>query len=303
MNRLYQHLTQLLLLLLPLLLLCNGSLLFLLCPIPAYAQATTPPTPLIVGIFPRRNATETATLYKPIITYLSQNIGREVQLITAKDFNSFWEGVTKRRYDLVHYNQYHYIISRQSFGYDVILKNEEFGKATLSGALIVSQESAIQTLADLKGKKIIFGGNETAMMSYLIPTYLLQNAGLTTHDYQAEFSKNPPNAIFAVYYKQADAAGAGTELLQTETITQRIDPHKLRILAQSEEITHLPWAVKNDMPPALRIQLQQLLANLKQQPEGQALLANARLTGLQIAQDEEYNRTRAIIAELHATSP
>ena len=73
--------------------------------VPSGAQAAEPP--LVMGIFPRNKATETTTMYTPLANYLSDRLGRKVVLITSKDFASFWEGVTKRQYDIVHYNQYH----------------------------------------------------------------------------------------------------------------------------------------------------------------------------------------------------
>ncbi len=53
--------------------------------------------PLIMGVFPRLNASETTTRYAPLAGYLGQQIGVEVKLFTSKDFETFWQGVTERR--------------------------------------------------------------------------------------------------------------------------------------------------------------------------------------------------------------
>src|SRR5262245_50503997 len=58
---------------------------------------------LIMGVFPRRNATETTKLFTPMADHLGEQLGRKVELVTAKDFESFWQGVMERRYDIVHY--------------------------------------------------------------------------------------------------------------------------------------------------------------------------------------------------------
>ena len=57
----------------------------------------------------------------------------EFELVTAKSFAAFWTEVTQRRYDIVHYNQYHYI--RSASDYEVIAHIEEFGKSTIAGAI------------------------------------------------------------------------------------------------------------------------------------------------------------------------
>src|SRR5688572_3133657 len=66
---------------------------------------------LIMGVFPRRNAAETTNLFTPMADHLGEQVGRKIKLVTARDFESFWLGVTEGRYDIVHYNQYHYIRS------------------------------------------------------------------------------------------------------------------------------------------------------------------------------------------------
>ena len=150
-----------------------------------------------MGVFPRNNATETTTMYTPLADYLSERLGRKVILVTSKDFDSFWKAVTERRYDIVHYNQYHYIRSAQT--YRVIAHNQEFGKNAVAGALYVRKDSGITEVSQLRGRTVIFGGGKDAMMSYIAPRFLLMQAGLKEGDFKTEFAVNPPNALLALY--------------------------------------------------------------------------------------------------------
>src|SRR5439155_21941944 len=106
--------------------------------------------PLVLGIFPRYKATETTTMYTPLTNHLSTRLGRKVILETSKDFDSFWKGVRERRYDIVHYNQYHYIHSAES--YRVVAHNQEFGKDAVAGALYVRKDSGITQVSQLRGR-------------------------------------------------------------------------------------------------------------------------------------------------------
>jgi len=124
--------------------------------VPSATQAAQ--DPLIMGIFPRNKATETTTMYTPLASYMSERLGRQVILVTSKDFDTFWKGVKEQKYDIVHYNQYHYIHSAQA--YRVIAHNQEFGKDAVAGALYVRKDSGISTVAQLRGRTIIFGGGK-----------------------------------------------------------------------------------------------------------------------------------------------
>jgi len=208
--------------------------------------------PLRLGIFPRYNYTETVKSFTPLAEQLTRVLGRRVELETASDFSTFWQAVVARRYDLVHFNQYHYIKAHRELRYEVIARNREGGSDTIKGALLVRRDSGIKQLADLKGKRILFGGGRDAMQAYILTTHLLRRAGLKASDYVELFAVNPPNAVIATYQRHADAAGAGDRMLVMPVVTERIDTKEMRLLAVSEAVAQLPWAVKADLDPALR---------------------------------------------------
>lgn len=252
-------------------------------------------TELIMGIFPRRNAEATRNLFTPMAEYLSKKLGRRVRLESTHDFRSFWDNVAGQRYDIVHFNQYHYVRSRKAYGYRVILKNEEFGHSTIASTLLVRKDSGIDSIADLRGRKIIFGGGKKAMQSYITARYLLQQGGLAEGDYFSAFAINPPKACIGIYYRQAAAAGTGSTVPYLPNVQNEIDISELKVLKKSAPMAQLPWAVKADMSDAIAMQIQTILSELKNDREGKKVLESARLTNLVIATDDEYNPHRQII--------
>ena len=133
------------------------------------------------------------------------------------------------------------------------------------------------------------------MQSYIVARYLMQQGGLKQGDYVERFSNNPPNAILAAYFKQADAAGAGDKVLALEPVQSSIDTSQMRILARSDQLPHLPWAVKHTMTTELRTTIQNLLSKLHESAQGRQILNQAQLTELRRATDNEYDRHREII--------
>lgn len=250
---------------------------------------------LSMAVFPRRNVKVTYRLFRPMAMHLSKKIKREVKLVIPKDFQSFWEELKKGEYDLVHLNQYHYIEAHDKYGYEAILKNVEFGSPTIRGVIAVRADSNIKTLQDLRGRKILFGGGPRAMISYIIPTWLLRNAGLKREDYQEVFAKNPPNALISTFHHQADAAGVGNVVLRLKVVKNAINSTMMRLLAEGPELPQLVWAVKSSLPRALKTGIQKVMSSLGEHVEGQAILDNAQLTALKVASDHEYDVYRPII--------
>jgi len=249
---------------------------------------------LILGVFPRYKATETVTMFTPLADYLAARLGRPVSLITSKDFDSFWQGVNEQRYDIVHYNQYHYILSART--YQVIAQQQEFGKKAVGGALYVRRDSGITDISQLRGRTIIFGGGKDAMLSYIAPRFLLMQAGLKESDFKSEFAVNPPNALLALYHKQADAAGGGDILIDLPVVRNAINAQELRVLSATEPLLFLPWAVKRSMPAKLRESIQSLMVGLENDAAGKGVLSAAKATGMGKAEDRDYNPHRKMTA-------
>lgn len=248
---------------------------------------------LVMGVFPRLNAGETTTRYAPLADYLGERIGRKVTLVTSKDFHSFWRGIEEQRYDIVQYNQYQYIRSAKT--YRVIAHNKEFGKSTLAGAIYVRKDSGITSLAQLRGRTVLFGGGQDAMIGYIAPVYMMLQAGLTRDDFKSEFAVNPLNSVIGVYRKQADAAGSGDRVLGQPAVANAINVDELTTLAVSEQLLHLPWAVKRIMRAKLRESIQTVLVDLEDSEAGRKVLKSALLTGIGKAEDKDYDPHRRMV--------
>jgi phosphonate transport system substrate-binding protein len=250
--------------------------------------------PLIMGVFPRRNASETLRMFAPLAGYLGKQLEREVRLVSAKNFDAFWKDVTDQRYDIVHYNQYHYI--RSAKFYKVIAHTQEFGRNSVASALYVRKDSGITAVSQLRGRTVIFGGNKDAMLSYIAPRYLLLQAGLKEGDFATRFAVNPLNALVALYHKQADAAGGGDVVIDQPVIRNAINTEEIRILAATEPLLFLPWAVKRAMSARLAQSIQSTLLELKHGETGKGVLKSAIMTAMEKAEDRDYDPHRRIVA-------
>jgi len=250
---------------------------------------------LTIGIFPRRPAAVTSQAFQPLANHLSEVLGERVTLAVPKDFSEFWSELKQNKYDLVHYNQYHYIRSHKELGYSVITANKEFGSSKIAGALAVRIDSGVNSIADLRGKTILFGGGKKAMGSYIAPTAILKKAGLEEgRDYKVEFSKNPPSAVIGVYHKAAHASGSGNVILRIKGVTSKIDVSQMKIIAESEPFTQLSWAVKKDMSESKAKKIQQAMIDLVDTDSGRKILKKARVDSFVPVSDADFDKVREI---------
>lgn len=262
-------------------------------------KASTVVQPLVMGVFPRRSPQQNFKSFKPLADYLSHAIQYPVILQTTRTYSEFWKNIQAQKYDIAHYNQYHYIVANHLYGHQVILKNHEYGSANIAATISVRKDSEYNQLSDLKNKSILFAGDKMAMQGYILPKWLLLNQGLGPEDYKEKFALNPPNAIISTYQKQADAAACADSVTRLDSVKNIIDVSKMKYLARTESLPHLPWAVNASVSVNLMRDIEHALSELRSDPTGHKVLDNAQLTALIPAVDSDYNKHRNIIREMY----
>ena len=248
-----------------------------------------------IGIFPRRSVALTEKMFTPLSNYLEQQLGQKVLLDVAPDMPAFWSRLEDGKYDMVHLNQYHYVRAHAKLGWQAILRNEEFGEDTIAAGIWVLENSDINSLDDLRGKLIVFGGGDHAMVASIMPRDILMKAGIEDDSYIGMSTLHPVKSVISVYFNQADAAGVGITIVKLPAINKRIDVEKLRLLAQSEPLAHLPWAIHGDIDKEKKNKITQSMLRLNDTISGKKVLKSAGLTGIRPAIDTDYNEHRAII--------
>lgn len=262
----------------------------------AGAATSVETKPIVFGVFPRWNAQITVRDFTPLATLLSHDLGRPVHIETDKDFDSFMRRVYAKEFDIVHLNQLQYLHAHAVAGYRVIAKICDNHACTIRAIIVTRRDSTLRKVRDLKGKTIAFG-DPGAMVSHILTKSLLLESALEPRQYHAIFTKNPPNALLAVYNGEADAAGVSLAVLQRPEIRRRIDIRQLRILAESRPIPHLPVAVRGDMDPKLAQRIQKILTGLSRRPEGREVLAKLGIERFEKADDAQYRIVRTLMQE------
>ncbi len=252
---------------------------------------------LRIGIFPRFSAKLTMKKFMPFAKYLSSITGKKVVIVPAKNFAVFWDNTMKNKYDLVHYNQWHYIESNLKKGYRVIAQNEEFSLKKIRGAFVVRKDSYIDSVKDLKYKTILFGAGKKAFLINVVNKVTLSQAGLSSKDYISKSAKNPPNSTLATYLKQADAASLADIGLKLPILKKiGVDVSELKIIGLSQPFSHLPWAVNRSMDDKLARTIQNAMVTLTNSEQGKKVLKSTGFTAFNIAEDKDYDSSREIIA-------
>ncbi|HWR98637.1 MAG TPA: phosphate/phosphite/phosphonate ABC transporter substrate-binding protein [Candidatus Methanoperedens sp.] len=208
--------------------------------------------PLRIGFMICNSVEETRARFAPLAAHLGEQLGRRVEPVWL-DTADFDEAVRAGRFDLIHTNSYLYVWFRETYGFRVVA-GEARGKdgAYSSGSVIVGRESPARSLADLKGKRFVFGP-AFAPTAYLSPYWLLLEAGvdpekdLGYYAFPAGSFKHE-KAIYAVVNGAFDA-GAGPALdLEVMEAEGKLLPEDYRVLVRGPLVPYCVFSAASRLP-------------------------------------------------------
>ncbi|MDF1553952.1 MAG: phosphate/phosphite/phosphonate ABC transporter substrate-binding protein [Deferrisomatales bacterium] len=257
---------------------------------------------LRIGYMICNSLEETRERFEPLTAYLSQATGARCEPVYL-DTQDVEDAFAGGKLDLVHTNSLLYVILRARHGAELVAADRRgtFG-ALARGVIVVRADSEIQTLADLKGKRLVFGP-QWAPFGFLAPYALLLDNGLDPETDLGlyAFPKGTwkhEKIIYSVLYG-AYAAGAAPLIDLEEMAAQgRIAPDDLRVIARSDLAPYCTVSAHPGLPVTWRERVRQAL--LQVGPETMAEVDGERLrvlqrgliTGFEALQDADYDTIR-----------
>lgn len=260
------------------------------------------PTPLESDVRPLRVAIAavlsprgSAESYGPLLKYLAKELNRPVEPVQRRTYSEVNDLLRTGEVDLAFVCTSAYILGKREFNMQLLVAPQVNGEKVYRAQLIVPADSPAQSISDLRGILFAF----TDPMSFTgrtYPTYLLQQMGESPETFfdSTIFTYSHDDAIYAVANGIAD--GASVDALVLDFAIKR-DPSlssRVRVLHTSEPFGIPPVVVGPDIRPQLQSQLQDILLNLHEDPEGQAALQALDYDRFILIAEEDYNSAIAI---------
>jgi phosphonate transport system substrate-binding protein len=253
---------------------------------------TVPQQKIVIGRVPSGNVLDISERMEPLVALMKRELGVEVQVKFATDYAEFTRRMEAGEYDFAFCAPFQYITAHEKAGYEAILRPVRHGSDTYVG-IIITAKPDVNSLADLKGKRIAFV-DPRSTSGYLFPLGLLATQGLTLRDFESAFLKGHDNVVLNVLNRTYDA---GACFDGAQTLHGKDRAGELRILARTEAIYNEPIAVSpkfRETNPELVEKVIAFLSGLDSRPEGiEAIARYGDFVGRFVpATDTDYNSVR-----------
>jgi phosphonate transport system substrate-binding protein len=236
-------------------------------PIPA----SQPLPALRIGVVPERDIFVQSKRYKALAKYLSQRLGRPVEMVTVNTYEAVLQDFSEKKIDAAFLGSLVAVLATDRLGAKVLVKPEHpGGVSTYRGVVFVREDSPIKSIADLADHSIAMVRTTTA--GNLYPCCLLVKSGLMTggHAPKIVWSGTHDDVAMEVMEGRADA-GAIKDLRLDDML--RSNPQwKIRRLATSEAVPDNALVAGADMPADLRARLSDVLMKMDGDEPGRKVL-------------------------------
>jgi phosphonate transport system substrate-binding protein len=234
---------------------------------PAATVVAKNPTKLVFAPVPAENAVVTASNWAPFVKALSDRIGIPIEQVASTDYAGVTEGVLAGKVDIASYGPLSYYIAVQAGAKvrGVAISASSFGApATYQSYLFTkSNRSDINSIADIKGKKVCFGDPESTSGT-LYPYLMLADANIDSQkDITNVVAGAHDKSILGVVNGQCDAGFAFDTIVETPSgAASAVKSTDIKIISKSKPIPNSPIAVRSDLPPALFKQLSEVIPDI-----------------------------------------
>ena len=264
---------------------------------PVATLAEEKPLVLIFGVYTSDKPTEMYGKFKPVLAHLEARLQADldqkvrIKLKIHKTYEAAITAFVKGEVDFVRFGPASYILAKKGNPGIELLAIELKGEKRIrrfKGVIFCRDDSSIQTIRDLKGKKFAFGDEHSTIGRYLSQAVLVE-AGIREKDLEYfKYLGRHDLVVAAVLYRHYDAGAAKISTYDEKKY------RGLKTLATFENVTK-PWVARAGLHESIRKRLKKALLSIKDRK----LLSSIgkKLTGFGEVKDSEYEEVRAGMQE------
>jgi len=215
---------------------------------------------------------QTKDAYQPLVDYLRKETGMNINLVTEKNFLTYWLKMKKGKYDLVldaaHFTDYR----AKELSYSVLAKIPD----TVTFSLITHKNNLVIDPEELVAKRLT-----TLPPPSMGAINLLRLFNNPTRQPVIRNAKSSQEAIAAVQNGKSYAAFVPTPTLQNQA--------DINVITTTKPLPHMAFSASSKLTAQQQAKVKQALLKASQTPHGAKVLSHLKLTEFSDSNNQAYN--------------
>ncbi|HEY9875970.1 MAG TPA: phosphate/phosphite/phosphonate ABC transporter substrate-binding protein [Candidatus Obscuribacterales bacterium] len=251
------------------------------------------PATLNMATIPWQVAANQQQQLQPLADYLSKTVGRPVKFQVAKDYDTAINLLVEGKVDLAQLGPLTYVKAKQrnpQLQPIVAPIEKTTGRPWYTSVIVVKNNSGINNLKDLKGKRFAFVSKSSAS-GYLVPLGALKGIGIEPEqDFAAvSYAGSHDKVKDELISGKVDAIANDKRSYVAQQKAGKIDSTKYKVIWESQPIPNTPIVASSKLPPQELTAIKKAFINA---PEGIIDPSGSESAGYTLVQDEDYTPIR-----------
>jgi phosphonate transport system substrate-binding protein len=273
----------------------------LMCILVGASYAERVKEPIIIAVLPCSDVEMTFKKFHPLITYLKQQTGFDIEIIVPRDYAEFEWAIKNNDIDFALQDPHTYVRLARLYKKNALIRTlTREGGTSQSGLLIARKDSGINTVKDLRGKTVMFGPKLSAA-KWIAAKEFFKETGIDIDKDLRAYSNGGccEDIAFNVYLKAVDAGVVCDHFLEEYSEERNqlgIDAKQIIVIGRTKPVPTRVFAARKELSNSIVTVINHALLSLdKKNPEHAKILYPAELGGFQKSRDEDYDRIRILI--------
>ncbi len=267
-------------------------------PVPVIKDGGTErPARLIFGMAPVLGEADTLREYRPLVEYVGRHVGIPIEVRLSNSYAAVPKMLADFDIHLAILPPFTYVeAKRDNPGLILLATQIVDGSSTYAAYIITRDDSGIETLDDLRGKRFAFVDRHSTS-GYLYPLAYLRSLGLEPDSFfgSVTFGGDHAQVIDMVLSRKVDAGATYSTAYKIDSVN-RVDGKRLRILAKTGRIPLDAYCASPRLDRDLVQKVRNTLLGLSTRTEeGRTVLRGlTSINGFVAVGDDHYDEVRRV---------
>jgi phosphonate transport system substrate-binding protein len=252
-------------------------------------------------LVPEQNVFEQRKRYRYIADYLSRKMEMNVIVEIMANYGETTNAFVERSADAGFFGSFSYVLAHVKAGVEPIARPVWLnGSSTYRGFIFARKDSGIETVKDMKNKRLVLVDKATTA-GYIFQLFYFNYSGIPKlEDYfsRIAYAGSHDAAAWAVYTGEADIGGAKNHIFNRFKDEDPDFRKQMIVLAESPEVPSNGLAVRKDLNPAIKLRLKNLLLALHETKDGQEVLKKFGALKFIETTDQDYKALYNMVQQL-----
>lgn len=225
--------------------------------------------PLRVLLIPADGGTESGTKadYLPIFNAITRSTGLHFDLTVGQSYGAVVEGMCNQLAEIAFLGPVSYVQAHDRGCAQLLAVGVQKGESSYYAAMFAQADSAINSLADLKGKRAAFGDvNSASSFTFQVASMIKDGMDPAKDLAALHLTGSHASSLAALVQGQVDAAALSFDSFDKAVRQGAVDPKSVKVIFKSEPIPYPPLAMNTQLPESLKKTLKDVFATVHQAP-------------------------------------